>query len=219
MAGDSSTTLRPTTLWLVVTAGQGPAECELFAFHLVGAIQADAAAAGVACDLAETQPGAVDRAIASALICVEGKGSQELADRWRGTHKWICPSPLRPDCRRKNWFAGVGVLTAPESPTWRESDLRVEAFRSSGPGGQHANKTSSAVRVTHTPTGLVAVAQEERSQHRNRALALARLDALMVSAAEAGRQAASAARWREHAALVRGEEVAIYRGTEFRRET
>jgi peptide chain release factor len=205
-------------LWLLITSGRGPGECELFVVHLVGELQADAEASGAACELLDAVPGAVPRGLSSALVSVEGQGAAELADRWRGTHKWVCPSVLRPECRRKNWFVGVGVFTAPVAPVWRESDLRVEAFRSSGPGGQHANKTSSAVRVTHLPTGLVTVAQEERSQHRNRALALARLDALLRSQEEAGRQAVREEVWREHAALERGAEVAVYRGPEFRRE-
>ncbi len=205
-------------LWLLITSGHGPVECELFVTHLVGTLRADAEAAGVACELIDAVPGAAARALSSALVRVDGGGAADLAERWRGTHKWVCPSTLRPSSRRKNWFVGVSVFAAPEAPAWRESDLRVEAFRSSGPGGQHANKTSSAVRITHLPTGLAAVAQEERSQHRNRTLALARLDALFRSQQEAGRQAVLDEVWREHATLERGGEVAVYRGPEFRRE-
>lgn len=205
-------------LWILVTSGHGPVECERFVAHLVAALREEAETAGAECELVDAVPGATANGLSSALARVDGAGAAELAERWRGTHKWVCPSALRPGCRRKNWFVGVAVFAAPEAPAWRESDVRVEAYRSSGPGGQHANKTSSAVRVTHLPTGLTAVAQEERSQHRNRALALARLDALFRSREEAGRRAVLEEVWREHAAIERGAEVAVYQGPEFRRE-
>ncbi|TWT85496.1 Peptide chain release factor 2 [Posidoniimonas polymericola] len=204
--------------WLLVTTGHGPAECELFAAHLVGLISADAESAGVGCELASTTGGACERGVASALLSLSRGDVDEFASRWVGTHQWVCPSPVRPRARRKNWFIGVTALRAPQAPAWRESDLRVDTFRSSGPGGQHANKSDTAVRVTHVPTGLAAVAQEERSQRRNRDLALARFAELFAAQGERGRRSAATEVWRQHAALQRGAAVAVYQGRQFQRQ-
>jgi peptide chain release factor len=99
------------------------------------------------------------------------------------------------------------------TPTWNERELSIETLRASGPGGQHVNRTESAVRVTHRPTGLSVLAQEERSQHLNRRLALARLAALLAERAEQQSRAAEDQRWRQHTQLERGNAVRIYRGS------
>ncbi len=94
--------------------------------------------------------------------------------------------------------------------------MRFEPTKASGPGGQHVNKTESAVRATHLPTGLSCVAREERCQHRNKELALARL---AQTIAGRGAQAEADARrdaWTRHDALERGNAVRVYTGPEFR---
>ncbi|EET0319010.1 peptide chain release factor H, partial [Escherichia coli] len=86
-----------------------------------------------------------------------------------GAIQWICPSPYRPHHGRKNWFLGIGRFTADEQ---EQSDaIRYETLRSSGPGGQHVNKTDSAVRATHLASGISVKVQSERSQHANKRLA------------------------------------------------
>jgi peptide chain release factor len=101
--------------------------------------------------------------------------------RWIGAIQWVAQCPLRPHHKRKNWFIGVFELPAlPDVPkALAAHDVRFEAFRAGGPGGQHQNKTESAVRATHIASGLSVVAREERSQHRNKALALERIAALL----------------------------------------
>ena len=81
-----------------------------------------------------------------------------------------------------NWFVSVSALPPlPAAEAVRAQDVRFEAFRAGGPGGQHQNTTDSAVRAIHGPTGLRVVAREERSQHRNRDIALKRLAELVVA--------------------------------------
>jgi peptide chain release factor 2 len=99
-------------------------------------------------------------------------------------------SPFDNQGRRQTSFAGVQVWPVMDDPDVdiNESDIRMEVFRASGAGGQHVNKTSSAVRLIHEPTGLVASSQEERSQLQNREKALNRLKAMVAAKVEEERE-------------------------------
>ena len=201
---------------LGVTAGQGPAECHWVVAQVVEVLHREAAQQGIDCKLLEGVPGDEDGTWKSAPLALEGEGVQALAASWEGTIQWIGKSPYRPSHKRKNWFVGVEVYSPPQRPQWSESDLRIDVMRSSGPGGQHVNKTSSAVRITQVSTGLSVVAREERSQHQNRRLALARLAQLMETQHANAEGQAKQRRWEQHGDLERGNPVRVYEGPDFR---
>lgn len=205
--------------WVHVTSGEGPVECERAARLVADALVREAAEAGLAAAVLDAVPGAATGLLRSALIALEGEGLDEFLLFWTGTVRWICRSPYRPPNRRKNWFVGVERLAASEETAWTADEVRVEVMRASGPGGQHANTTASAVRVTHEPTGLVAIAREERSQHRNKAPALARLAELIAGANRQAQRQAGTARREQHRGLVRGNAVRTSEGPDFKRTT
>lgn len=201
-------------MWLFFTTGRGPGECQIACAALPALFIKDAAAAGLSATLLEAQEG--DHGLLSALVAVDGEADAFVRD-WEGTIQWTCSSPIRKAWPRKNWFVSVGVIRPPEAAQQlREADLSFDTYRASGPGGQHVNTTDSAVRVTHKPTGLVAQAQEERSQHRNKALAVARLAAMLAQREATANQAVEHAKWRQHDALERGNPVRTYRGKDFK---
>jgi peptide chain release factor len=175
-------------------------------------IRAEAEAAGLEAGLVEVEPGPEPDAAQSVLVALSGgDGVDAFATAWRGTVQWIARSPYRPEYKRKNWFVGIEVLEPVEETRFHPRDVRWETMRASGPGGQHVNRTESAVRVTHLPTGVQATAAEERSQHRNRRLALARLAGKLAQANARQHGEAREKRWRAHQALTRGNPVRVFR--------
>jgi peptide chain release factor 2 len=122
----------------------------------------------------------------SAELTIQGRYAYGLMTSERGTHRLVRISPFDNQGRRQTSFAAVQVWPDMDEPDVEvnESDIVMEVFRASGAGGQHVNKTSSAVRLIHTPTGLVASSQEERSQLQNRVKAMGRLKAMIAARVE-----------------------------------
>jgi peptide chain release factor 2 len=128
--------------------------------------------------------------ILSAEFTISGRYAFGLMSAERGTHRLVRISPFDNQGRRQTSFATVQVWPVMDAPDveMNDADIRMEVFRASGAGGQHVNKTSSAVRLIHEPTGLVATSQEERSQLQNREKALRRLQAMVATRAEEERE-------------------------------
>ncbi len=205
--------------WLQVTSGRGPDECCLVVARVVRCIVEEAADNNLKTHILETVPGEKPDTFKSALIALEGDNLAGFVEQWTGTVQWIGYSPFRPNHRRKNWFVGIDTLNPPESLQWSEKDIRFETMRASGPGGQHVNKTETAVRATHVPTGLSATAQEERSQYLNKKLALTRLAELINQEENKSRQKDRQKMWGQHNTLERGNPVRVYEGKNFRLKT
>lgn len=155
---------------LQFSSARGPAECELALTKALALLQRESAQAAVRLEIVEQECGQRPGTLRSALVSLEGGAEDDLAQRWEGTIQWTCPSPYRPRHARKNWFFGVARCEAPSETL--PGEIRLETTRASGPGGQHVNKTESAVRAIHLASGISIKVQTERSQHANKRLAL-----------------------------------------------
>ncbi len=142
------------TILLQISANTGPDECCLGVVKMLAHVDAAAARAGLALRVVEEVPAGRRGTLRSVLLCVEGDGEscRLFAERQAGTVLWRCPSPYRSRHPRRNWFLDIAVFAPPERQFERE--VVFETMRSSGPGGQHVNRTESAVRATHVATGL-----------------------------------------------------------------
>jgi len=130
-----------------------------------------------------------------------------------GIHRLVRVSPFDSNSRRHTSFAAVDVtpeIADDEDIDINENDLKVDTYRSSGAGGQHVNKTSSAVRITHMPTGIVVQCQNERSQHKNRKQALSMLKAKLFQVKERAKQKELDAFYDEKGDIAWGNQIRSY---------
>jgi peptide chain release factor len=196
-----------STVPLCVTTGRGPAECREAMARIVELMREEATEHGLAFGME------MEHGRASTFVSIDGEPADAFARSWEGSVQWIARSSLRPGHKRKNWFVSVSRLPSPpQLPELKETDLSFEALRAGGPGGQHQNRTESAVRATHRPTGISVVARDERSQHRNKTLAVKRLRGLIAAVHEREHNAAQFQQWLVRISVERGNPVRTYEG-------
>ncbi|GGO25088.1 peptide chain release factor H [Micromonospora parathelypteridis] len=198
--------------FLLLSAGRGPQECAWALARLLHRLTADGTGRGLTIQQVQAVPGDRHGTYRSVLIQISGAGAETFAASWTGTLCWQAPSPYRASAGRKNWYVTAQPPHRDAQPTtFVEADVDIVACRTGGPGGQHRNKASTAVRATHRPSGIVVVVDEERQFSLNRRIALQLLRQRIEHGDEAARRAVTTARWRIHDELVRGDPVRVER--------
>lgn len=194
---------------LTVHSGSGGDDAQDWAQMLLRMYLRWGEAEGLKMELAEVSPG--EHGIHSATVFVSGDNAYGLLRSERGVHRLVRISPFDSAKRRHTSFAKIDVVPELEEAKDVEikpDDLKVDTYRSSGAGGQHVNKTESAVRLTHLPTGVVAACQNERSQHANRDQAMRMLKAKLYEM--------QVQQKREHLSELRGENTEAAWGYQIR---
>ncbi len=198
--------------FLEVNSGAGGTEAQDWAEMLARMYSRWAEQHGYKVQLMEQSDGE-QAGIKSATLQVTGANAYGWLKTEAGVHRLVRISPFDQAARRQTSFASVWVYPVVDDTIEieiNESDLRIDTFRASGAGGQHVNKTESAIRITHIPTNIVVACQTDRSQHRNRATAMGMLKARMYEAELQRREAAANAQENAKTDIGWGHQIRSY---------
>lgn len=165
---------------LQITSGNGPVESTWVVAQILKLLLDEARGKGIEATVLHREEGEENGTLLSASIQLEATNLDEFVKSWVGTVQWIGESQFKKETKSKSWFVGVDVVDLPDEEFQiNEKDISYQAIRASGPGGQHVNKVSTAIRATHAPTGLTLVASDSRSQIQNKKKAKERLSNLL----------------------------------------
>lgn len=198
--------------YMEINAGAGGTEAQDWAEMLIRMYSRWAEARGYKIQLMEQSEGE-QAGIKSATLQITGANAYGWLKTEAGVHRLVRISPFDAAARRQTSFASVWVYPVVDDTIHIDidpSDLRVDTYRASGAGGQHVNKTESAIRITHIPSGIVVACQTDRSQHRNRATAMEMLRARMYEAELQRREAISTAQENAKTEIGWGHQIRSY---------
>ncbi len=198
--------------FLEVHAGAGGTESQDWAQMLMRMYVRWAEDHGYTVEWLEESPGE-EAGIKSASVRIAGENAYGWLKTESGVHRLVRISPFDASARRHTSFASVWAYPAIDDTIAidiQDKDLRIDTYRASGAGGQHVNRTDSAVRITHLPSGIVVQCQNDRSQHRNRAAAMTMLRARLYEAELRRREAVALAEHEAKSEIAWGHQIRSY---------
>jgi len=200
-----------------ITSGRGPTECTRVVARVLQILINEARNQGLDIQVIQKIDGDENGTVETALLSIEGVNTVSFVTSLVGTIQWIGESETRKDHKRKNWFIGVFEVENATDMDIKDSDISYQAMRSSGAGGQHVNKVSSAIRATHLPTGLQAVAMDSRSQYQNKKLAYERLLDKIRNRHLENLKTHELSQWKNQTLIERGNPTRVFKGSDFKK--
>lgn len=202
-----------------ITSGRGPVECCWVVAQVLKQFLDAVKHNTIDYKILKREKGIENMTLLSVTIQLKGKNLELFLNQWKGTIQWIGVSTFRPNHKRKNWFVGLYEIEQQQEFQIHEKDITYQATRSSGPGGQHVNKVSSAIRAIHKPTKIQVLVMDSRSQHQNKKIAKIRLQEKVSAIQLEALQTGIKNQWENHLKLKRGNPIQVFKGTNFKKNT
>jgi len=200
-----------------ITSGRGPAECCWVVAQVLKQFLEAVKHNGIDYRILQREKGMENLTLQSVTVQLKGKDLGIFLNQWIGTIQWVGASTFRPNHKRKNWFVGLYEIEQTEQFQIHEKDVVYQATRSSGPGGQHVNKVSSAIRAIHRPTKMQVLVMDSRSQHQNKKIAKIRLQEKVAELHLKALKSRMKNQWGNHLKLERGNPIQVFKGSDFKK--
>lgn len=197
-----------------ISAGKGPLECAFVVAKVLKLFLKELINNKIDYTILYKENGIENSTVQSVSIQIKGNKLADFTANWLGTIQWIGTSTFRKLNKRKNWFIGCFEVENALILKIDENEIKFQAIRSSGAGGQHVNKVSSAIRAKHTKTGIQVLVMDSKSQHQNKKIAIKRLQDKVANFNLEKEQIKN--QWQNHQQLERGNPVRVFKGSDFK---
>ena len=201
-------------IYILFTAGRGPVECGLAVQGIQMRFKKFLEAQDINYEIVSSHLGQLNQSIDTIIFRVE-IDSRSKMDQWIGTIQWICKSPVRKYSKRKNWYIKCCEVFFPDTKSINLKDITVQAFKASGPGGQHRNKVETAIRIIHNPSGIIVTASDSKSKAQNKKRALQKLKENLNKVNRQTQQNFNLKEWSSKIEIQRGRPTKVFYGIKF----
>lgn len=199
---------------ILFTTGRGPIECGLAVNGIQNKFRKFLESENLTYKIIEQKLGPMHRTMESIVFKIDATENFRL-DTWIGTLQWICKSPIRKFSKRKNWFIKSYEITPTAAQRLDMRDITIQAYRASGPGGQHRNKVETAIRIIHKSSGIIVTASDSKSKGQNKKKALDKLRIRLKEEEDKKLQDFDFERWNATLEIERGNPIKVFHGTKF----
>ena len=206
------------TKTIQISAGKGPVECAFVVAKVLKVFLKELINHKIEYTILNRETGIENVTVQSVSIQIKGENLTDFTESWLGTIQWIGTSIFRKLHKRKNWFIGCFEIEGSKVLEINKNDIEFQAIRSSGAGGQHVNKVSSAIRAKHTKTGIQVLVMDSRSQHQNRKIAIQRLQEKVNDFNIELVKEQIKNHWENHQNLERGNPIRVFKGIDFKQK-
>ncbi len=201
-----------------ISAGKGPEECAFVVAKVLKIFLKELQQNNIEYAMLHKENGLQNGTVQSVSIQLDGHQLASFLNNWLGTIQWIGKSTFRKYHQRKNWFIGCFEIDLATSLEIKENEIQFQAIRSSGAGGQHVNKVSSAIRAKHLKTGLQVLVMDSRSQHQNKKIAIKRLQEKVLNFNREQTSKQLENQCMNHQVVERGNPVRVFTGNDFKQK-